>query len=724
MEEYSGKRKVNIEEINDGDMKELVVRGDGDIKVKKVANSLSNSNGVLDSYVVTSKNDATEEEVSKKDAVKHETVAKNSESIDAGKLSPVQQQTVTAEPDSSRKAKSEAEAKSEIKARAEIKARSEIRVESETGAKAEIEEESELEAEPTTEAKPVRANATKEKKAGFDRTPHYSAKTEEELDDVEFIDIAPGYRKNGGSAKGGTFKILIPVAVAVLLCAGYIACCFAPGSDRVLGHTYVEATDLKGMNEAEAYEKIQSLFEDKYSDTTVAVSLGGKTYNTRVDSALVSPAKDITADAMSFGNGAFLTRGFDFVKSLVSSRTLALVPREIDHAVLGARIDETGIVEENSGSSSNWEIRDDNLVITKSKTKLEINAEELVSSLSDALLSGRFDETVECPYSEIPADVMDIQDIHNTVTVQPVDATLNPAQNYEIVESTRGVTFDLAKAQEMVNAAAEGDTVTIPLEYTDAEVTTEDLRDNLFRDVLGTYTTTVKGSADRRSNVRLAGEKCANIIMLPGDEFSYNDTVGQRTKDAGFKEAPAYQNGETVQELGGGVCQPSSTLYNAVMCANLEITERHNHSFASTYVPLGQDATVSWKGPDFKFRNNTKYPIKITESYEGDKMVFSILGTNVTGEYCKVTNETLSVNHYEVVQVPTFELLFGQTKRSVEGETGYKVKTYRHLYNAEGVELSCEEEDTSNYVRRDEVILVGMLVPGQPIPALPENPGM
>ena len=96
--------------------------------------------------------------------------------------------------------------------------------------------------------------------------------------------------------------------------------------------------------------------------------------------------------------------------------------------------------------------------------------------------------------------------------------------------------------------------------------------------------------------------------------------MGQRTADRGFKSAGAYSNGQLVDEVGGGVCQPSSTLYMAVLRADLEVTERHNHSFTVSYTPLGQDATVSWGGPDFRFKNNTQYPIKILASQSGGSM--------------------------------------------------------------------------------------------------------
>jgi vancomycin resistance protein YoaR len=113
------------------------------------------------------------------------------------------------------------------------------------------------------------------------------------------------------------------------------------------------------------------------------------------------------------------------------------------------------------------------------------------------------------------------------------------------------------------------------------------------------------------NNIALAAKKIDGVILNPGEEFSYNGTVGQRTESAGFKKAGAYANGKVVQELGGGICQVSSTLYCAVLYANLEITDRTCHYFPVDYLPSGLDATVSWKSPDFKFKNNRDYPIKL-----------------------------------------------------------------------------------------------------------------
>lgn len=112
---------------------------------------------------------------------------------------------------------------------------------------------------------------------------------------------------------------------------------------------------------------------------------------------------------------------------------------------------------------------------------------------------------------------------------------------------------------------------------------------------------------------------------MPGQSFSYNQTVGKRTIAAGFKVAGVYANGEVTEGVGGGICQVSSTLYNSVLLSNLEVVERHNHSFNPGYVPAGQDATVSWGGPDFKFKNNRSYPVRIVASVSGGTITVQIL---------------------------------------------------------------------------------------------------
>ena len=207
--------------------------------------------------------------------------------------------------------------------------------------------------------------------------------------------------------------------------------------------------------------------------------------------------------------------------------------------------------------------------------------------------------------------------------------------------------------------------------------------------------------------------------MNAGDVFSYNETVGKRTAEAGFQPAPAYVKGETVDEIGGGICQVSSTLYYACLRGNLAITERYAHRYVPAYIDWGMDATVSWGGPDYKFTNDTLYPIKIETAYEGGWLTVRLLGTNVDGIYAKMTNEVLSRTDWETEYVEDEAIAPGAEEVKTTPYTGYKVKSYRHVYDKDGNLLSSAFEADSNYKVRNKVILraPGEL-PGQQIPVV------
>ena len=257
-------------------------------------------------------------------------------------------------------------------------------------------------------------------------------------------------------------------------------------------------------------------------------------------------------------------------------------------------------------------------------------------------------------------------------------------------------------------------TTLIPAQIEQPRVTADELKGVLFRDVLGQCRTHVSGSSARISNVKLSAAACNGVVLNTGDVFSYNNTTGQRTTAKGYQAAPAYVGGETVDEVGGGVCQTSSTLYYACLRANLEITERYAHRYVPAYIDWGMDATVSWGGPDYKFTNNTDYPIKIVTSYSGGYLTVKILGTNVDGTYVKMTNEVLSKTNWETVYKDDPSLPAGTEKVTTTPYTGYKVKSYRNVYSASGKLISSTYEATSDYKVRNKVITRGPALPAQP----------
>ena len=254
--------------------------------------------------------------------------------------------------------------------------------------------------------------------------------------------------------------------------------------------------------------------------------------------------------------------------------------------------------------------------------------------------------------------------------------------------------------------AAPGETLTVQADIQQPEVTAADLKAVLFRDVLGEAKTHVSGSAGRIGNVKLSAQIINGLVLNSGETFSYNGSVGKRTADRGFKPAPAYVKGETVDEIGGGICQTSSTLYLACLLSNLEITERYAHRYVPAYIAWGMDATVSWGGPDYKFTNNTLYPVKIVTKYEKGYLTVQILGTNVDGTYVKMSNEVLSKTPWETIYQEDPTMAPGSPDVvKVTPYTGYKVNSYQTIYDKDGKVIDSHFEESSNYKVRNKVIL-------------------
>ena len=158
----------------------------------------------------------------------------------------------------------------------------------------------------------------------------------------------------------------------------------------------------------------------------------------------------------------------------------------------------------------------------------------------------------------------------------------------------------------------------------------QDFLDNLlFRNLFGECVTQIPGTENRLNNIILATASVNGLVLEPGEEFSFNRVVGQRTTDRGFRSAPAFSNGTTVMAIGGGICQVSSTIYSAVMDSTLSITERHPHGLPVSYIPRGRDATVSWGSLDFRFVNNTEYPLRIDAEVDGRTLTVRVYGTIV-----------------------------------------------------------------------------------------------
>ncbi len=206
---------------------------------------------------------------------------------------------------------------------------------------------------------------------------------------------------------------------------------------------------------------------------------------------------------------------------------------------------------------------------------------------------------------------------------------------------------------------------------------------------------------------------------MPGDEFSFNGIVGKRTVEKGYQGAGAYVRGETVEEIGGGICQVSSTIYYCALLSDLKITNRYNHMYAVGYLPLGMDATVNWGTIDFNFENNKEYPIKIISYVEEKQLYVQMLGTKTDGVTIKLTYELLSSTPYSTVEMPDETLKPGERVVKTTGYTGFVVNSYMKKYDINGKLLDTQFISKNTYRKRDEIILVGPEAEPSPSPGEP-----
>ena len=306
----------------------------------------------------------------------------------------------------------------------------------------------------------------------------------------------------------------------------------------------------------------------------------------------------------------------------------------------------------------------------------------------------------------LPRVEIDREILSAVLPVTPQNAWYD-AESGQVMEGRIGILFDVAELEEALSLTKPGGTLEFEVQVAQQEISADHLRQVLFRDTLGTYTTTVGGSSVRKNNVALSAAAIDGCILLAGEIFDFNAVVGERTAERGYGAAPAYVNGETVESIGGGICQTSSTLYLAALLSNLEIIERYAHRYASSYIPLGMDATVSWGGPEFRFRNDTAYPLRIQAAMRGEELTVTILGTNIEDVHVEITNEVLSRRPYTTRYQETDSLAPGEQRLQQSGYTGYTVQTYRNVYDSSGELLYTNAEARSVYQSRDQILLIG-----------------
>ncbi len=520
------------------------------------------------------------------------------------------------------------------------------------------------------------------------------------------VQTQPGKRLAEKTEKRGSKRPwMIAAVIAAVLVAAYLALCAYAGSlDTFYPNRHINGIDVGGLTVSEA----QSALETRLPAQTITLVNEERQLQTTLTVAeLGYTAESFAGDAQFWMDAErdtpFLRRGWAYLATLSGHWPGGAHWPDMDEAVLTKTVARLTEVLTEPPADTSGELDGQTLRITKAHDGYA--PESLRPLLSDIASYSQSGYTIPVTLETLPARDLTAQQLHDRLHGEMKNASYDAASG-SIVPEQFGADFDVAAAQTALDGAAPGETVSVPAVIEEPEVTASDLKMLLFRDVLGEARTHVSGSAGRIGNVKLSAKLINGIVLNSGDTFSYNDSVGKRTEARGFKPAPAYVKGETVDEVGGGICQTSSTLYLACLLSNMEITERYAHRYVPAYIDWGMDATVSWGGPDYKFTNNTLYPVKIVTEYSKGYLTIKLLGTNIDGIRVKMTNEVLSKTPWETVYQEDSTMTPGSPDVvKVTPYTGYKVKTYQTIYDKNGSVIDSHFEAASDYKVRNKVVL-------------------
>ena len=540
-------------------------------------------------------------------------------------------------------------------------------------------------------------------------------KTVEEDEGLKILADAENIIQQTNNKHSKTKKFIIffviPLIVLIILLA-ILSTIFAlinMNNTNIIDGVFIQGIDVSNLSVEDAKSKLSPIVNEyiskeitlKYGDFSKTLVPSQFNVNFDVDSAVQT--------AYSIGrSGNVFENNFAILNALLNSNNIGQ-NMEYDSELLDALLLELNNELPGRMENSGYYVDGTSLIIDSGKEGVNVDTEVLANRIAKALNDiNNQDIVIEIPVVNVAPSPIDLDAIYNEVHKDPVDAyyTTDP---YVVHPSSTGLDFDISmdEAREMLKTYQEE--YTIPLKVTYPSVSTNDIGSEAFPDLLSSFRTSFTSSNSNRStNIRLCSEKINGTVLMPGETFSFNQVVGKRTPEAGFKPATAYSGGKVVQEYGGGICQVSSTLYNAVLYANLEITERTNHGYKPSYVDPGLDATVSWGGPDFKFTNNRDYPIRIVCDTSNKILNIYIYGLKRDTDYKVVLDaQYVSTVNFKTVYQKDSSLASGQSRVIQSGSNGCKTATYKYLYDANGTLVSSECISRDTYNPHNKIIAVG-----------------
>ena len=506
-------------------------------------------------------------------------------------------------------------------------------------------------------------------------------------------------KKAGRAARRGLIALIVIVALAIILCGGAVVGGYLiTNSPTNLPNVYIGEVYVGGMTQEQTVKALEDAkWEEKAGGTLTVTLPEGVSFDLDyLTAGLVLKNEDAAAQAYAYGHSD------DWMQNLITYIGDLLSPKDLSHAEL--TVDEKYIADKVNKAVDEFDevtkgeiytVDQDRsmLVMVKGAGQITLDRKAIAARVREALLAGE----KKLNWTEIQTGEIvkpDFAAIAAEHTKEVANAYYDPEKD-EIIPEVKGMEVDVAKAEAQWEAAAVMETIEIPIKMIDPEITAEKLKEVMFHDKLGDCMTYLWGStANRISNIRLACSRFNDMVMQPGDSFSYNEVVGERTAEAGFLPAPTYNGTAHEMGLGGGICQVSSTLYNAVQYANLKVNERVCHTMLVGYLDAGLDATVDWPSTNFVFTNDRSYPIKLKAWVDdsGRQLTIEIWGTDEDGAVVDIIHGSYAAYDEEY-----------REKYDLDVQVGYGAWNYRRITYPDGRVVETDKVYSYYHIPEDEI---------------------
>lgn len=424
-----------------------------------------------------------------------------------------------------------------------------------------------------------------------------------------------------------------------------------PYEHRIIDNVTVAGVNVGGMTKRQAVSAVKATVGDSYQTTDMVLILPDARFTfSPTDTGASLDVKAAVNAAYALGReGTPEEQIAAFDASLSGDLTLPLSPylhlkEEQIRTVLddyaqsftgkyiptGYTLEGQRPVLEETGFDENAPCQ--TLILTRGTPGFGLDMDVIFDRVLDAYNRRQFEVVVNDMVTEGTPEPLDLDAIAREICVEPVSAQLD-RDTMTAVPGSYGYTFDMEEAKKVTANLGSGESAQISMAYQYPDILSEEV---YFQDILGFCQTPHGDNANRNENLRLACASLNGVIIQPGETLSYNETLGQRTAENGYKPAPAYSGTNLVDSIGGGICQVSSTLYLSSLFAELETVDRINHGYPANYLPAGLDATVSWGSPDLKIKNNYDMPVKLlAEEADGTVRVW-IMGVETRDYYVKM----------------------------------------------------------------------------------------